>query len=485
VKLETIPVGEWLPDQPALSNPGATEAKNVIPWKGSYKSFPSFTTYSNALTARSQGAVFAKDSAGTIYNYAGDATKLYELSGISYSDVSRSSGVYATPADGDWEFAQWGNTLITVNGVDNPQVISLGEVSFSALAGSPPVGRHIGVIRDFVVMGNISGFPNRVQWSAIGDSQSWAVSASTLADFQDLQGEGGEVTKVVGGEFGIVFRETEIWRMTFTGSREIFQFDQIEKKRGAFAPQSVITYGSVSFYLADDGFYVTSGSGPSLPIGDGKVDRHVINNLDQSVYYRISSAIDPTNKLVMWAIPFAGHTNGNPNRIFVYNWTEKKWAYAEVELEVFARYAAQGYTLEQLDTVSSSIDALSPSMDSRVWTGGLISLAAFNTSHRIGTFTGTALDATVETGETQHYPGYRSIITEVRPLVSGNSATISVGSRDLQSATHSFGAAVSQNASGTCPVRSNARYHRYRISTTGSFDFIQGVQAVCGQGDYR
>lgn len=484
--METVPVGEWLPDQPDLANPGATEAKNVIPWKDSYKSFPSLSEQSaNALGDRCQGAYFARDNSGNVYNFAGDETKLYLYQQSSYSDVSRASGgAYSTPSDGDWEFTQWGETVIAVNGSNAAQVATLGSGLFSALGGSPPVARHIAVVRDFVVMGNISTVPNRVQWSGIGDSASWAVSASTLADYQDLQGDGGWVAKIVGGEIGVVFRERDIWRMTFTGSREIFQFDQIEKQRGTFAPQSVINYGSLIFYLADDGFYVTNGNGASIPIGDGKVDRTFLDALDSEYFFRISAAIDPTNKLVMWAAPMSG-SSGSPNRIFVYNWVYRRWAYAEVDLEVFARYASQGYTLEGLDAVSASLDSLTPSMDSRVWTGGLMTLAGFSTNHKLGTFTGTVLDATVETGEVQHYPGFRSNVTEVRPLVDGNAATISVGSRNRQSASHTFGSATSQNDSGTCPVRSNARYHRYRISTSGAFNFIQGVQAVCEQGDYR
>jgi hypothetical protein len=485
VKLDRIAAGEWLPDLPDLANPGALEAKNVIPWKDSYKPFNDLNALSvNALGARCQGAYFARDNDGNVYNFAGDATKLYLLQSTSYSDVTRvSGGAYATPSDGDWEMTQWGSTVIAVNGADAAQVITLGNPAFTALGGSPPVARHIAVVRDFVVMGNISGSPNRVQWSAIGDSADWAVSTSTLADFQDLQGDGGWVAKIIGGEIGVVFRERDIWRMTFTGSREIFQFDQIEKQRGTFAPQSVINYGSLIFYLADDGFYVTNGSGNSIPIGDGKVDRTLLAGLDTEYFFRISAAIDPTNKLVMWAVPFSGST-GNPNRIFIYNWVYKRWAYAVVDLEVFARYASQGYTLEGLDAVSSSIDSLSPSLDSRVWTGGLMTLAAFNTSHKIGTFSGSVLAATVDTGEVQHYPGFRSNVSEVRPLVAGGASTITVGSRNLQSDSNAFGAATSQNASGTCPVRSNARYHRYRIQSS-DFDFIQGAEAVCEQGDYR
>ena len=489
MKLDPIAVGEWLPDQPDLGN-RATVAKNVIPWKDSYKSFPELTTTSNALTARAQGGFFARDSAANVYNFAGDATTLYQLlDGNSYSDVTRTSGVYSTAVDDWWEFIQWGETVIATNYTDDPQLISLGAGNFVALPGSPPKARHIDVVRDFVVLGNITdaavNYPNRVMWSGINDSESWTVSAATMADYQDLQGDGGWVQKIVGGEYGLVFQERAIWRMTFVGSPLIFQFDKIENKRGAFAPQSVIGYGGVSFYLADDGFYVTNGASNSVPIGDGKIDRYFLDNLDTDYWYRVNSTIDPINKLVMWGVPFTGNTGGRPNNILVYNWVYKKWGLVEVDTECFARFASVGYTLDGLDAVNSSIDALSPSLDSRTWAGGTQSLAAFDSSHQLATFSGAAMDATVETGEVEHYPGYRAHVLGVRPIVDQNAATVTIGSRNLLSAAHSFGSVLSQNGSGECPSRSNARYHRYRISTTGSFDFVQGVVARCERGEMR
>ena len=74
-----IPFGEYLPDLPALGNPGATVAKNVIPHLAGYKPLSSLVTFSGALTARCQGAFSAIDTAGVTNVYAGDATSLYRL----------------------------------------------------------------------------------------------------------------------------------------------------------------------------------------------------------------------------------------------------------------------------------------------------------------------------------------------------------------------------------------------------------------------
>ena len=47
-----IGVGPWCPDVPDFENQGSTEALNVIPAGTSYRPFPGFGSFTNALTAR-------------------------------------------------------------------------------------------------------------------------------------------------------------------------------------------------------------------------------------------------------------------------------------------------------------------------------------------------------------------------------------------------------------------------------------------------
>lgn len=476
---KVLEAGEWTPDMPDLGNSGIT-AKNVIPWPGAYKSFPSMAVQSAALNARVQGGYFLRDTSGNVYNIAGTTSKLYQqvAGSTTYVDVTRSSGgAYATAIDDFWEIAQWGNTAIATNFIDDPQVLTLGGTNFAALGGTPPKARHVAVIRDFVVFGNTSLAPNRVKWSAINNSADYVIAAATQSDEQDLQGDGGWVQKIIGGEYGLVFQERAVWKMTYIGSPEIFQFDLIERNRGAFAPQSVIGWGNMVFYLADDGFYLIVGGSPAIPIGAGKVDKTFLADLQTSYGYRINAAIDPTNKLVMWAYPGTGSTDGTCNKIVIYNWSVKRWSLVEgVAIECFARYASTGYTLEGLDTVSTDLDALPASLDSRIWTGGAQSLAAFDSDHKLNTFAGTAMDATVDTGEMQLSPGMRSSVLWARPLTDGSAASVALRSRNRLADTASYGSASTQDSTGICALRSNARYHAARTTTSGAFNFIQGVE---------
>ena len=105
-----IPVGEFTPDQSAFGNPGASEAKNVVPAAQSYRPFKTLmASGSAASSARIQGGVTLRSTDLSVKSYCGDATKLYGFDGSAWSDFSRTSGgAYACPAQGMWRFSYQG-----------------------------------------------------------------------------------------------------------------------------------------------------------------------------------------------------------------------------------------------------------------------------------------------------------------------------------------------------------------------------------------
>jgi hypothetical protein len=250
--------------------------------------------------------------------------------------------------------------------------------------------------------------------------------------------------------------------------------------RGTPAPGSLIQLGSLVYYLGEDGFYVFDGSN-SRPIGAGRVDKTFFADLDQSYFHRISGVADPINKVVYWAYPGVGHGGGNPNRIIAYNWEVDRWsitAAGAIELEILMRMLTPGYSTDTLDELSSDLDALTVTLDSRIYTAGRAALAAFNTSHVLCNFTGSNLAPTVETQEAQIFDGQRASVTRVRPIVDGGTPSVTMGTRNTTTGSVTWGTAVQANSGGSCPVRSNARYHRARITlAAGSdFDHISGIE---------
>lgn len=481
-----VKFGEYTPDLPPMDNQGVTVALNVLTFGDSYKSFPSVSVYSDALTARCQGATSGRDAAGNAFNFAGGATKLKKMSSASWADVSKVGG-YTTGAEERWSFTQWGSQILATNFNDPVQEYAMGTSSvFADLGGTPPQARYINVVRANVVVANTNDasdglVPHRVRWSGVGDATAWTPSVTTQSDFQDLDGEGGFCQQIVGGEVGTILQERSIWRMTYVGSPLIYQFDEVERGRGTPAPGSVTKIGSAIPYLGIDGFYIFDGQ-QSIPIGTNKIDKTFYADLDQSYLNRISSTIDPINQIIFWASPGQQNTGGNPNRIYAYNYSpnaSKRWAYAEQDIEYIYRSLAEGYTLDGLDAASSSLDALGISLDSRTWTGNSALFSGFDSSHRQVNFTGAAKDATIETQEVELTPNMRTNVQEIRPFIEGfTTCTIQIGGRNSLADAVTWGMVITANSAGNFPCRSNYRYHRMRVNLSGAFTHAQGLNIV-------
>ena len=213
------------------------------------------------------------------------------------------------------------------------------------------------------------------------------------------------------------------------------------------------------------------------------MNRYFWNDVDQSYLYRVSAAIDPANGLYVISYPGAGNAGGNPNKLLVYAYTIDRWARAtpgDLDM-VFSAATQTSYTLDALDSVSSSLDALPFSLDSEVWAGVARKLVGgFDTTHKLGFFNGPALAATVDSLEANLSPGRCARVRLARPLVDGGSPAMALGTRNRQFDAVSFGSSASANTLGSCPFNASARYHRGRITLAAgqTWNHIQGIDDI-------
>lgn len=494
-----IPVAEWLPDQAPYQSPGSPNVKNVIPSALSYRPFKAFATYStNALGARARGLWYGRAVDGSSRVFAGSATDLYTLSGTTWNEVTRSSGGdYAVGDESMWSMVQFGDTLIAVNGTDAPQAFTLsnaidGSAKFAALSGSPPTGEFVTVVGDFVVMGKIAAAKNRVQWSGINNAASWATSATTMADQQDMP-DGGNVRGLCGGVFGVVLQEDCIRRMDFIGPPEIFKFTLIARNVGASIEGSIAEHANRVFFMHRTGPYMLVNGSELVPIGTQKVTRTFWEAVDQTYLHRVTATIDPGNKLYLLSFPGPDASAGTPDTVWAYEWEVGRWSPIEPGNHEMISSGSQqnSITIDDADDYADDIDAAgAPSLDSEVYSGSIVPLlAAFNTSHELMFANGANLEATVDTAEMQLTPGRRTFIRSARPVVDGSSTTVTlaIGYRDNATDTLTWTiAATPESSTGLCNFRNKARYQRGRIVVEAgdTWTHIQGIDdlTVSAQG---
>ena len=350
----------------------------------------------------------------------------------TFTDVSGGT-TFNTPADNDWKFTQFGNYIIASNGADAPQVWQLDNSSaWTALGGSPPTFWHSAVVRNFVVTGWQSTNRNRIQWSAIGNHASWTVGQDQ-ADLETLF-DTAEITGLVGGEFGIIFGLRKIFQLNFVGGSSIFQIRTIEQERGCIAHGSLITVGNTTYFLSQDGFAKTDGESTQL-IGENKVDDFFDTDVDPANLLRITSGHDPLNKLIFWSYPSTNSSNGNPDKILVYNYSADRFSTINIATQFVGSAFTTGTTLEQLDNISTNIDTgFTDSFDSRVYQGGTLFFSAFDNTNKFATFSGDVLEATITIGEQEYSEGKRTFLSEIRPVIDVQ-PTIKTGRINITSNT--------------------------------------------------
>ena len=315
--------------------------------------------------------------------------------------------------------------------------------------------------------------PYRLWWSGINNATSWT-SGTNLSDYQDIA-DLGDCTGLVGGEYAIALFERGIVRGQFVGAPLIYQFDKIHTSRGCAVAGSVASIGAQQvFFLSDDGFYMLRGA-ELVPIGAEKVNNYFFKRLKTANRENMRAAVDPLQQIVIWAFPSVDSADGSNDELIIYNYFLNRWSRAVVGCDALAPLFTAGYTLEQLDNISSSIDALPASLDDGVFMGGTFFFAAAK-DKKVQSFTGDRLDAVIDTGEFQVGKN-RSLVNTIIPYVDGQSPTVTaqVGSRALPSDDVTFSTAASVTSEGFVPVRSEGRYHRVRLNISGIWDQAQGV----------
>jgi len=486
--LRRVPIGPWTPDLPTLEAPGLNSAKNCFPrirGKGPAASLSSLTAY-GALTKYARGAIALSDRDGAPENFAGDENGLYRVTGGALTDVSKGGG-YTSP--GKWEFSVFASeatnrlpVVLATNFTDPIQDFEIGSAALfsdltaalaapgTATAGAPKA-RHIGVVGDHVIVGFTEDgtdgkVPNRVWWPTLGNVRSWPVPGTDLAaqaqsDYQVLQGDGGEVTKITGAaEVGAIFQERAVWRADYVGGELIYSLRRVESARGCVVPHMAVPFGRRVLYLSEEGWFLFDYTG-SIPVGKDRIDEFFWRDFQWEHRMRMSWLVDPDSTVVRIGYTGVGHTGGRPNRILLYDWKLDEWGLIEQEHEQLCRVRNPGENLS-IDVDPQDI----PDNEIGDWDTVPTALAqpgAYDASHQLATFTGTSLPVEIETADLELQPGRRSLLTDVRPVVTGGTPRVSVALLRHRQSAVSYGAVSTLNEHGSCAVRADGRYHRLKL----------------------
>ncbi len=475
-----LPFGDYKPDISDYEGKSTKNILNVLPRGDGYGPIQAFTEFSGALPGVCRGGFYALKSDGSVAIFAGTSTDLYVMNNTDYTwTLASKSGVSysALSSDAQWQFVQFGNFVIAVQENVPPQVYDLSSsTEFADLGGSPPQAAYASIVGRFVVLSGLQSNPYRVQWSGLNATTTWT-SGVNSSDFQDFP-DGGVVRGVAGGETGTIFQDQAIRRMSYIpGSPLVFQIERISQDKGLYAPYSIIRAGETIYFYAGQGFYkILPGLLPEQ-IGRERIDRTFKDDLDKSNLQLFLGLADPRSSRVYWAYKSMNGQAGQFDKILGYDAALDRWFPMSMSGEYAVGISQSGITLEALDSISSSIDAMILSLDAYA-AAVQPEIGVFNGDHKLGFLRGSNLEATVESSE-QGTDGRKLFVRGFRPVTDAATVYGSVSSRDTTSATPVAGSEVLVNSrTGRCDMRASTRYSRFKCRIPAGTDWtsIAGIE---------
>lgn len=392
------------------------------------------------------------------------------------------------------------STAITNHGKKYPQTATIaipagagggsGGSITPTIATIAPQAKYVAAVKNFLMVANttddLSGNQiQRVWWSGLNDPTNWPTPGSVVAaefqsSFNDIFGNFGPITGIVGAlgtADAAIFFERAIWRAVYAGPPAVFDFFPCETIKGTSAPNSIVKRGLLVDYLGEDGFYTFDGTN-SKPIGANKVDKTFLADLDHNHLDNVIGCADPVNRMTYWAYPGAGNDGGIPNKILAYNWVLDRFSIIEQPngVEYIFRSLSFGYTLNSMP--GGTLNQIQFSLDSSVWTGGVITLAGFDTSHRLSYFSGETLAPTIETSEQAPFDPFLAHISDVRPIVNGGNPMVSLSYRNRLVDPVTTTTPVGMNSIGTCPQIATGRYVKSTttLNAGDNWTHFQGIE---------
>lgn len=466
------PILQYAPDADPTTPLVLTACQNLVPFEAGYAGAPAPTPVAAAaLAAECRGAVVATKLDGTRRVFAGTQTKLYELTGTMWTDRSASGGSYTGAADSRWSFCQFGDTTIAANLVDPMQSSASG--AFAPIVGAPKAKIVISSANNFVIAFNTNDAtygpsPDRWWCSAQNDQTSWAPNVSTGATTARLVAVEGPIQAALPlGNYVIAYKQRGVFLGHFVGAPDGFDFELVPGgEAGCVGPEAVCDIGGAHFFVGNDNFWVFDGTRP-LPIGVGVIRQTFLNTSSPTYRYLTKVSYDRQKSLVSISYPSLTSSGACDARL-VFHVGVKKWGRADAVVQCPLNFIAPGMTINALDSIAATIDALpNIPLDSQYWNAGGQVACYFNSSNQLVSLSGVCQSSSFVTGDMGDDDQVTMVDKlRVRWIDAPDTATATGFVKMNAGDSLSLGAAGSIN-DGKFDLRQSARFHRFRVEMTG------------------
>jgi hypothetical protein len=206
--------------------------------------------------------------------------------------------------------------------------------------------------------------------------------------------------------------------------------------------------------------------------------------VDQASLNLVQGAAAPFNKVVAWRYKREDVVSETVSEdLIVFSWQWKRWVTAPVSSSYLIRFATPGYGVDDYDAEVDSVDI---PVDDRFWAGGQPLFGALDGSYKVSLFTGTPLEATLETSVSPN--PVTGLLQWCTPNTDATNAVVQVGVSDRLQDALTWGDEHAIGESGMVPLDERGKNVAFRLIVPAGEDWsdARGIDQIIGsQGGRR
>lgn len=498
--MATVNFGPYEPDRGRANGSVLSHVNNVVPTEDGYAPLPAiiptppiymYITYDDdaritfddgariivaldwsglsgviALPDACIGFFAARKRDGSEIIFAGTETKLYRLDQSQFVWTDVSGMTYAAACR--WSFEKFGDEVRCQNGFDFEQVFDLETDDVFSSDEDAPICKYLLRLKGFLFRFNIVAWdaesqnvgPNQMMCSALENPGDNIPQNANWCDFQAIP-TGDEIMGAVATSSG-----AHVWLRGGACPLSIIQengitfvLGDVDTSRGTSAPYSLCSFGVDRYVVyTDDGLWLYNGG--FTPIGQGRINKTFLRNVDQSTFEDILAMNDPENAIIWVAFT---NTEGD-RRMMGYQYNIDKFTSSDVE--VSASFVCRTFVY------SESSPPILVANQPR--------FTVIDSNGRIGYMVGDALEAQLVTNELQ-FDIDRTFMNRAQlygdPTPQG--FTVKPYTRDVKGgAVRERPDAVPSLRSGNVPLRASGKVHQLQVDIAAGepWTYVSGAE---------
>jgi hypothetical protein len=302
----------------------------------------------------------------------------------------------------------------------------------------------------------------------------------------------------------IVYFERSTWELAYTGNQVLpFVWQQINSELGSDAPFSSVLFDKVVLTIGNTGIHASNGS--NVERIDNPIPDQIFKIRDKNNgTARVNGVRDYFTEMVYWTFPEGSETTTQeyPNKVLVFNYRNKTWAYNDDCITVFGYFEQQtdntwavnndkwsdaGYTWASALRQANFRQVLGGNQQGYVFivdpseprNAPVMAITQMTYDAPSGLVTITSLDHTLAQGD---YVYIENISSVALPGASGTTDITGAAAGTVPGAVYALGQSfvigpetctVISNIPGPQPMRSTggSTTHTYNISN-GAYNFV-------------